>query len=76
MKLLLTGISHKTAPVHLREKLAIAEGALPDALHELQNLGASEAVILSTCNRVEIALTAPDHASFTLAAGGNRAVGS
>jgi len=62
MKLLLTGISHKTAPVHLREKLAIAEPALPDALRELQNLGASEAVILSTCNRVEIALTAPDHA--------------
>jgi glutamyl-tRNA reductase len=62
MKLLLTGISHKTAPVHLREKLAIAEPALPDALRALQNLGASEAVILSTCNRVEIALTAPDHA--------------
>ncbi|HWF09332.1 MAG TPA: glutamyl-tRNA reductase [Bryobacteraceae bacterium] len=61
MKLLLTGISHKTAPVHLREKLAIPEAALADALHELQNLGASEATILSTCNRVEIALTAPDH---------------
>jgi glutamyl-tRNA reductase len=60
MKILLTGISHKTAPVHLREKLAIAEGALPEALRELQNLGASEAVILSTCNRVEIALTAAD----------------
>jgi len=61
MKLLLAGISHKTAPVHLREKLAIGETLLPDALHELQNLGASEAVILSTCNRVEFALTAPDH---------------
>jgi glutamyl-tRNA reductase len=61
MKLLLAGMSHKTAPVHLREKLAFAESALPDALHELQNLGASEALILSTCNRVEIALTAPDH---------------
>ena len=57
MKLLLTGLSHKTAPVHLREKLALPEAALPDALHELQNLGASEAVILSTCNRVEIALS-------------------
>jgi glutamyl-tRNA reductase len=66
MKLLLTGISHKTAPVHLREKLAIAENVLPEALHELQNLGASEAVILSTCNRVEIALTAPDHAEPSL----------
>lgn len=62
MKLLLTGISHKTAPVHLREKLAIAENALPDALRELQKLGASEAIVLSTCNRVEIALTAADHA--------------
>ncbi len=61
MKLLLSGISHKTAPVHLREKLAIAENALPDALRELQKLGASEAVILSTCNRVEFAVTAPDH---------------
>jgi glutamyl-tRNA reductase len=61
MKLLLAGLSHKTAPVHLREKLAIPEAGLPEALHELQNLGASEAVILSTCNRVEIAVTAPDH---------------
>jgi len=62
MKLLVTGLSHKTAPVHLREKLAVSESALPDALHELQNLGATEAIILSTCNRVEIALSAPDHA--------------
>jgi glutamyl-tRNA reductase len=61
MKLLLAGMSHKTAPVHLREKLAIPEAGLPDALHELQNMGASEAVILSTCNRVEIAVTSPDH---------------
>jgi glutamyl-tRNA reductase len=61
MKLFLAGLSHKTAPVHMREKLAIAEAALPDALHELQKLGASEAVILSTCNRVEVALSAPDH---------------
>ena len=54
MKLLLTGLSHKTAPVHLREKLALSEAAVPDALHELQHLGASEAMILSTCNRVEV----------------------
>jgi glutamyl-tRNA reductase len=60
MKLLLTGLSYKTASVDLREKLALREAELPDALHELQNLGASEAMILSTCNRVEIALTSPD----------------
>ena len=60
MKLLIAGLSHKTAPVHLREKLAISEASLPDALHELQKLGAAEAVILSTCNRVEIAVTAQE----------------
>ncbi|HEX4133710.1 MAG TPA: glutamyl-tRNA reductase [Bryobacteraceae bacterium] len=61
MKLLLAGVSHKTASVELREKLAIPENGLAEALRDLQNLGASEAVILSTCNRVEIALTVPDH---------------
>ncbi|HEY3827036.1 MAG TPA: glutamyl-tRNA reductase [Bryobacteraceae bacterium] len=61
MKLLLAGVSHKTASVDLREKLAIPENELAEALRDLQNLGASEAVILSTCNRVEIALTVPDH---------------
>lgn len=60
MKLLLTGMSHKTAPVHLREKLAIAEGLLPRALQELQQLGAAEAVVLSTCNRVEFAVSTRD----------------
>jgi glutamyl-tRNA reductase len=63
MKLLLTGLSHKTAPVQMREQLALPEAELANALHRLQNLGATEAVILSTCNRVEIALTAPDHVS-------------
>lgn len=62
MKLLLTGLSHKTAPIHLREKLAIAEGTLPQALQDLQKMGASEAVVLSTCNRVEFALSTPDDA--------------
>jgi glutamyl-tRNA reductase len=61
MKLLLTGMSHKTEPVHMREQLALPDAELPEALRQLQKMGASEAVILSTCNRVEIALTAPDH---------------
>ena len=60
MKLLLTGLSHKTAPVHLREKLAIAEASLPRVLQHLQKLGAAEAVVLSTCNRVEFAVSTPD----------------
>src|SRR4051794_3542753 len=68
MKLLLTGVSHKTAPIQLREKLAIAEAGLPLALQELQKLGASEAVVLSTCNRVEFAVSAPDDAEPSLIA--------
>ena len=60
MKLLLTGLSHKTAPVGLREKLAIAEASLGLALRDLQKLGAAEAVVLSTCNRVEFAVSTSD----------------
>jgi glutamyl-tRNA reductase len=61
MKLLVTGVSHKTAPVEVRERLAFAEAALPAALHGLvSHEGIQEAMVLSTCNRVEIAVTAED----------------
>jgi glutamyl-tRNA reductase len=63
MKLLLTGVSHKTAPVEVREGLAFHEDSLPAALHGLKSCqGISEAVILSTCNRVEIMITTTDDA--------------
>jgi glutamyl-tRNA reductase len=63
MKLLLTGVSHKTAPVEVREGLAFHEDSLPAALHGLKSCaGISEAVILSTCNRVEIMITTVDGA--------------
>ena len=61
MKLLITGVSHKTAPVEVRERLAFREDVLPAALAELKSRdGISEAVILSTCNRVEITVTTED----------------
>ncbi|MGA2133072.1 MAG: glutamyl-tRNA reductase [Bryobacteraceae bacterium] len=63
MKLLVTGVSHKTAPVEIRECLAFPEPALPGALHALKSRpGISEACILSTCNRVEITVTTEDSA--------------
>lgn len=63
MKLLVTGVSHKTAPVEIRECLAFPEPALPAALHSLKSHeGVSEACILSTCNRVEITVTTDDSA--------------
>jgi glutamyl-tRNA reductase len=61
MKLLVTGVSHKTAPVEIRESLAFPEPALPGALRSLKSRdGISEACILSTCNRVEIIVTSED----------------
>ena len=62
------GLSHRTSPVELRERFAFADEKIPGALAALRDSGiASEAAILSTCNRVEIyAATslAPD-AAFT-----------
>ena len=61
MKLLITGVSHKTAPVEVRECLAFREESLPAALADLKSrAGVSEAVILSTCNRVEVTVTTED----------------
>ncbi len=61
MKLLITGVSHKTAPVEVRECLAFREEALAGALADLKSReGVAEAVILSTCNRVEITVTTDD----------------
>ncbi len=54
MKLVLAGINHHTAPVDLRERLAFRIEDLPAALSSVQQQGAKEAMILSTCNRVEL----------------------
>jgi glutamyl-tRNA reductase len=62
MKFLVSGLNHRTAPVEVRERLAFNEGKLPAALHDLkQRPGLLEAMILSTCNRVEIAVTTDEH---------------
>ncbi len=55
MSVLVVGLSHKTAPVDLLEKVAISGDHVPKALHELQQ-GANvvESLVLSTCNRVEV----------------------
>lgn len=55
MPILVLGLSHHTAPVTLRERFAFAEARVPEALAQLRAAGlAEEAVILSTCNRVEL----------------------
>lgn len=54
MKLAVLGINHRTAPVEVRERLAFRPEEVPSALLDLQARGAAEALILSTCNRVEV----------------------
>lgn len=56
MRLLAVGCSYKSTPVELRERLAFDGDKLPRALEELQRRFECEAVILSTCNRVELYL--------------------
>jgi glutamyl-tRNA reductase len=52
--IVVVGLSHRTAPVAIREKLAVAPSDLPATLNALrQTLDAAEIVLLSTCNRVE-----------------------
>jgi glutamyl-tRNA reductase len=59
-KLLLLGVNHTTAPIAVRERLAIPGHRLADATRTLAHQpGIQEALILSTCNRVEI-LTVQD----------------
>ena len=55
MKFFAAGLSHKTAPVELREQLAVDQAELADRARKLKSRGElDEIVLLSTCNRVEI----------------------
>ncbi len=55
MSFRLIGVNHHSAPVEVRERLAIPESRLAEALrHLLQHPGVDEGLILSTCNRVEL----------------------
>ncbi len=64
MAIVTLGLSHHTAPIELRDKVAIPSAQIPDALHFLRTeLG--KGVILSTCNRTEV---------YTLAATAKRGI--
>lgn len=68
MKFSITGLSHRSAPVEVRERLAFDPAEIPAALATLtRRAGFAEAMILSTCNRVEVAVAADDAADAELA---------
>jgi glutamyl-tRNA reductase len=55
MPLFVSGLNHRTAPVDVREQLAVEEDKLREVLRDIHASGAlSEAVVLATCNRVEV----------------------
>jgi len=55
MSLQVLGVNHNSAPLDIRERLAIPASRLADATRSLRRRpGVHEAVILSTCNRVEL----------------------
>ena len=60
-ELLALGVSHKTAPLELRERLSLTEGRAVAALRELTEAATiDEAAAISTCNRTELYLVVSD----------------
>ena len=73
--IVVVGLSHRSAPVEVRERLAIPPAELPARLAEIkQRTHASELVLLSTCNRVEVIAAAQPDGGETAAALGARIV--
>lgn len=55
MNIIVVGLSHKTAPIEIRERLAVPESRMGEALSRLCSYpGIKEGILLSTCNRVEV----------------------
>jgi glutamyl-tRNA reductase len=80
--LFVAGMNHRSAPVEVREQLALPAGAVREILAELVVMGGCrEVMILSTCNRVEVygvagaPSEARDHAFRALASGRGPEVG-
>jgi glutamyl-tRNA reductase len=69
MPLIALGVNHQTAPVDVRERVAVGEAQLADTLRDLQRVeGVEEAALVSTCNRTEIYARVADGRGDSLAA--------
>ena len=65
MQLYSIGVNHTTAPIAIRENVSFQPDELANALKSVTQFGASEAAILSTCNRTELYVTAENPAVIT-----------
>jgi glutamyl-tRNA reductase len=62
----LVGLNHRSAPLTLREQLALPDDDLRRLLHQLAGESLLEVVVVSTCNRLEVYGFGPDAAGRTL----------
>ncbi|MEU5859657.1 glutamyl-tRNA reductase [Nonomuraea sp. NPDC047529] len=71
MSVLAIGLSHRTSPVALLERVSVTGDALVKLLHDVQqDASVAEAMVISTCNRVEIYVTVDRfHAAVTSISG-------
>lgn len=60
MSLAVIGVSHRTAPLEVRERFVVDANASADALRRLASTGCNEAVLVSTCNRTELYMRVPE----------------
>lgn len=61
MRICHVGLNHRTAPVELRERLAVTEAEIPETLQSMiAQPSVREAALLSTCNRVEMTMVTHD----------------
>jgi glutamyl-tRNA reductase len=58
--IVVVGLSHKTAPIEVRERLALTQDEVPSLLKSLVEGPIGEALVVSTCNRVEIVVAGAD----------------
>lgn len=62
MRLLMLGLNHRTAPIELRERVAVADAQQSDWLRQARaTWPTSEIAMLSTCNRTELYIARPSH---------------
>ncbi len=57
-EIILLGLSHKTAPLEIRERFVLTDETIPGFIDKAQEYGLEDIVCLSTCNRVSFYLTA------------------
>lgn len=64
-RLLIVGANHRSSPLGLRDSLFVEDAEMPAALSVLREAGLGEALLLATCDRVEVIATADDVAAAT-----------